>query len=131
MSTETIRTFRDREPRMATWTFTQRVQVQCCFMSTETIRTIKDEDPRTATWTFTQRVQVQCCFMSTETIRTIRDEEPRTATWTFTQLLSSDSVTCSTLLHVHRDHKDCYGRGAQDGHLDFHTAPELFLVVTV
>ena len=75
---------------MATWTFTQRVQVQCCFMSTETIRTIKDEDPRTATWTFTQRVQVQCCFMSTETIRTIKDREPRTATSTFTQVLSSE-----------------------------------------
>ena len=28
---------------------------------------------------------------------------------------------------VHRDHKDSYyqGREAQDGHLDFHTAPEL------
>ena len=26
------------------------------------------------------------------------------------------------LLYVHRDHK---GRGAQDGHLDLHTAPEL------
>ena len=31
----------------------------------------------------------------------------------------------SMLLHVHRDHKDCQGRGAQDGHLDFHPAPEL------
>ena len=24
---------------------------------------------------------------------------------------------------VHRDHKDFYGRGVQDGHLDFHAAP--------
>ena len=24
------------------------------------------------------------------------------------------------LLYVHRDHKDYYGQGAQDGHLDFH-----------
>ena len=31
----------------------------------------------------------------------------------------------SVLLYVHRDHKDYQGRGAQDGHLDFHTAPEL------
>ena len=31
----------------------------------------------------------------------------------------------STLLYFHRDHKDCYGRGDQNGHLDFHTAPEL------
>ena len=29
------------------------------------------------------------------------------------------------LLYVHRDDKDYQGRGAQDGHLDFHTAPEL------
>ena len=28
------------------------------------------------------------------------------------------------LLYVHRDHKDYKGREAQDGHLDFHTAPE-------
>ena len=33
---------------------------------------------------------------------------------------------CSStmLLYVHRDRTD-YGRGAQDGHLDFDTAPEL------
>ena len=31
------------------------------------------------------------------------------------------------LLYAHRDHKDYYGRGAQDNHLDFHTAPELDL----
>ena len=31
----------------------------------------------------------------------------------------------SVLLYVHSDHKDCQGRGAQDGHLNFHTAPEL------
>ena len=31
------------------------------------------------------------------------------------------------LLYVHRDHKDYQGRpGAQDGRLDFHTAPELW-----
>ena len=30
---------------------------------------------------------------------------------------------CSMLLYVHRDHKDYYGRGTQDGHLDFHTVP--------
>ena len=32
----------------------------------------------------------------------------------------------STLPPIHidlRDHKDCKERGAQDGHLDFHTAP--------
>ena len=31
----------------------------------------------------------------------------------------------SVLRDVHRDRKDYQGRGAQDGHLDFHTAPEL------
>ena len=29
------------------------------------------------------------------------------------------------LLEVHRDRTVCWGRGAQDGHLDFHTVPEL------
>ena len=29
------------------------------------------------------------------------------------------------LLYVHRDRTDYLGRGAQDGHLDFHIAPEL------
>ena len=28
-------------------------------------------------------------------------------------------------LEVNRDSTVCWGRGAQDGHLDFHTAPEL------
>ena len=31
----------------------------------------------------------------------------------------------SMLLYVHIDRKVYWGRGAQDGHLDFHTAPEL------
>ena len=31
----------------------------------------------------------------------------------------------SLLLYVHRDHKDYEGRGAQDGHLDFHVARSL------
>ena len=29
------------------------------------------------------------------------------------------------LLYVHRDNEDYQGLGAQDSHLDFHTAPEL------
>ena len=29
------------------------------------------------------------------------------------------------LLDVHTGHTDYKGQGAQDGHLDFHTAPEL------
>ena len=57
--TETIRSVKDREPRMATSTLTQLlsseifVQVQCCFKSTETIRAIMDGEPRTATATST------------------------------------------------------------------------------
>ena len=31
----------------------------------------------------------------------------------------------SLLLYVHRDRTNYQGRGARDGHLDFHTAPEL------
>ena len=41
--------------------------------------------------------------------------------WTWAAGRSSSSV----LLYVHRDRTDCSGREAQDGHLDFHTAPEL------
>ena len=66
---------------------------------------------------------VQCCFTSTETVGTIRDEEPKTSTSAFTQLLS---FVTSMLLYVHRDHKDYQGGGAQDVHLDFHTAPGLY-----
>ena len=38
----------------------------------------------------------------------------------------ADILLLQMSLHVHRSHKAYYGRGAQDGHLDFHTAPELF-----
>ena len=78
MSTETLRTVRDGEPRKATSTFTQLLSlVQCCFMSTETTKTVRDGDSRKATSTFTQLLSlVQCCFMSTETTKTVRDGEP-------------------------------------------------------
>ena len=33
------------------------------------------------------------------------------------------------LLYVHRDRTDCLGRGAQDVHLDFHTAPDICVSV--
>ena len=68
----------------------------------------------------TTACQVQCCFTSAETSRTIWDRELRTATSTFIQPLSSSSV----LLYVHRNHKAYWGRVAQDGHFDFHTAHE-------
>ena len=35
-----------------------------------------------------------------------------------------DPRISSVLLYAHGDPKDYQGRGAQDGHLDFHTAPE-------
>ena len=40
-----------------------------------------------------------------------------------------NSLVCwlsSVLLYVHRDRTDYQGRGAQDGHLDFHIALELW-----
>ena len=112
------------------------VQVQCCFSSTETIRTIRDGEPRTAPSTFTDTapelwsltVQVQCGFTSTETVRTIRGGEPRTATSTFTQLLSSDLLQFKLSVALSPQRPQGLlgkGRGAQDGQLDFHTAPEL------
>ena len=63
------------------------------------------------------------CFRST--IRLISDGEPRTASSTFTQLLSS-LIFFSVALRP-RKPKGLLGTGrrAQDGHFDFHTAPEL------
>ena len=83
---------------------------------------------------------VECCFTVTETIGLIRDGEPRTATSTFTQLLSSVMMMMFVELNVlgrrltYKLVECCFtatetvgllGTGAQDGHLDFHTAPEL------
>ena len=59
--------------------------------------------------------------MSTETMKLIWVGEPGTATSIFTQLLSSEGLS-SMLLYVHMDCADYQGRGAQDGHLDFHTS---------
>ena len=89
----------------------------------------KIQNQKTASWGWitvptasTTQVQVQRCFTSTEIIRTIRDGEPRAASSTFTQLLSFAWASASSmLLYVHGGHKDYQGRGAQDGHLDFHT----------
>ena len=88
-STETIRTVRNGDPRMATSTFTRllnsgrtTIRVQCCRTSTETIiiRTFRDGEPRVATSTFTLLlspadpwVRIQCCFMSTAVVRIVRD----------------------------------------------------------
>ena len=78
---------------------------------------------------------VQCRFTSTETIRTVRDGEPRTATSIFTQLLNSAATSSSMLLNLRPQRPlellrpqrpyGLSGTGAQDGHLHFHTAPEL------
>ena len=38
----------------------------------------------------------------------------------------SNTIPSLVVLYVLRDRKDYRGRGAQDGHLDFHTAPELW-----
>ena len=84
--TLTLRTIKNREPKMATSTFTQLLSyvwmpVQCCFTSTETTGTVRDREPRTATLSFTQllssvRMRVQSCFTSVETVGTIRDTSP-------------------------------------------------------
>ena len=58
----------------------------------------------------------------------IRDGESRTATSTFTQLLSSEILQ---FIYVHRDRKDYYGRGAQDGHLDNYTVTEFCIEAPV
>ena len=53
---------------------------------------------------------------------------------TFIVVLTVSSIftgRSSVLLYAHRDHKDYLGRGAEDDHLDFHTAPELWRVGSV
>ena len=68
--------------------------------------------------------------MSTETIRSDRDWEAQDGYFeTVTHLLSSELSSGSMLIYFHRDHKDDYGLGAQDGYtLDVYAAHE-FLVL--
>ena len=54
----------------------------------------------------------------------VRNGEPRKATSTFIRHPSSD-MSSSMLLYVHRDIMALRDGGAQDDHLDFHTAHEL------
>ena len=56
--------------------------------------------------------------------RLIMDREPRTATSTFTQLLSLVRVMAECCF-TSTETVGLLGTGAQDGRLDFHTAPEL------
>ena len=49
---------------------------------------------------------------------------------TSAELWSSAAVVVEVVLHVHRNRRLIRARtGAQDVHLDFHTAPELCLVI--
>ena len=58
--------------------------------------------------------------------RLIRDGEPRTSTSTFTQLLSSAlGLLLLKCCFTSTETVGLLRTGAQDGHLDFHTAPEL------
>ena len=65
------------------------------------------------------RAFVQCCFTCTENVRTIRVGEPGTSTATFTVLMLKCCFTSTETVCL-------LGTGAQDGHLDFHTPPELW-----
>ena len=53
------------------------------------------------------------------------DGEPLTSTWTFTQLLCSDVTAVVEYCFTSTETIGLLGTGAQDGHLDYHTAPEL------
>ena len=101
------------------------VHVQCCFTSTETTSIIRDRESRLSTSTFTQ-------LMGTDESSSSSIQKT-CFTFVFSRLCSElqavhlvpDDVQCSMLLYDHRDHTDYSERGAQDGHLDFHTAPGL------
>ena len=92
-------------------------------------------------------VRVQCCITSsieTDGIRTIRDGEPRTVTsvdfhanpelgplelrintWVVLAKMGRRAFVLSVALRPGTETVGLLGTGAQDGHLDFHTAPEL------
>ena len=89
-STETIRTFRDWEPRRSTSIFTQ-------LLSSE----------------YLKLVHRSALLKSTETVRTFRDGEPRTSPSTFTQLQSSEqqdncTITCVAYSSVANLDADCF-----------------------
>ena len=60
-----------------------------------------------------------CSYKSTT--KPLQNTITTTTKQTKKRVLTRVRVQC----YVHRDHKDYWGRGAHDGHLDFHTAPEL------
>ena len=73
-----------------------------------------------------------CCFTSTENVRTIRDGEPMTSSLTFSQPLSSVySGSWLKCCFTSTETVGLLGTGAQDGHLDVHTAPELWKCILV
>ena len=73
-----------------------------------------------------------CCFNGPQKPWLIWDREPRTATSTdFHTALSSDSVfKLDECCFTSTETVGLLGPGAQDGHLDFHTTPELWQYLT-
>ena len=59
-------------------------------------------------------------YVHTETVH----GEPRKSTSTFTQLLSSEDTVLDECCFMSTETICLLGTGAQDGHLDFHIAPE-------
>ena len=106
------------------------IQAQCCFTSTGTIRTIRDGVPRTATSTFTQLLSsgpsnVEVLLYVHRNRRFIRDGSPGRpprlshSSWALGQAMLKCCFTSTETVGL-------LGTGAQDVHLDFHTAPELW-----
>ena len=106
-SIETVRTFRDGEPRTSTSTFVLVLSsVRSMLLYVQRPYGLSGtgspgRPPRLSYWFWA--LFVQCCFTSTETVRTFRDGEPRTSTSTFVLVLSS---VRSMLLYVHRNRTD-------------------------
>ena len=148
-STETLRTIRDREPRTATSTFTQLLGsensqfiVPCCFTSTETVRATRDSEPRTSTSITTPELKARCLLdyriHTNVLLKFPADLSPirisSFANLPVCSLNKSDRRPLSSDDRLHFSLK-CFfastetvgllGTGAQDVHLDFHTAPEL------
>ena len=138
-STETVRTVRGRgaqdghlhfhtAPEL--WNHGLQVQVQCCFTSTETLlgtgspgRTprLSHSSILTSESGFVVALRPQRLYGPLGTGSS--GGPPRLSD--ISTLSSVVDRSSSVLLYAHIDRGECWGRGAQDGHLDSHTAPGL------
>ena len=101
-------------------------QVQRCFTATETIRTVRDGEPRTATSTFTQLLSSEGLSSSSMLLYVHRDRKDYQGRGAHDDHLSAPELRlsswCWSVALCPPETVGLLGTGAQDVHLDFHTA---------